>query len=77
MATEKWVKIDAHYCDIIEREAEIEELRRYPADVVPDTLGYQVVARKCTAAIECNLLGCQCQWAYTNPTVDRFHLPEP
>ena len=72
MAAEKWVTIDSQFCEIIQREAEIQELRRFPAEMVPDTLGYQVVAHKCTAAIECNLIGCQCQWAYTNPSVDRF-----
>lgn len=72
MAVEKWVPIKTQYCEIIDREAELLEHRIYPANVLPDTESYRVVGHKCTADIECNLLGCKCKWAYTDPSVDRF-----
>lgn len=74
MATEKWVTVGTRYCEILQAEAEMMELRRYPAEVVPDMLGYQVVAQRCSAAVECNLIGGSCEHAFTNPSVDRFHL---
>lgn len=77
MAVEKWVKLGTRYCEILQAEAELEELRRYPSEVVPDTLSYQVVTQRCSAAVECNLIGGSCEHAFTNPTVDRFHLDQP
>ena len=74
MATEKWVTVKTQWCEIIGREAALLERRVYPADIMPDTGGYRVLARKCSADVECNLLGCHCKWAYTDPTVDRFAL---
>lgn len=75
MATEKWVTVKTQWCEIIGREAELLERRVYPSGMLPDTKPYQVLGHKCTAAIECNLLGCNCKWAYMDATVDRFDLP--
>lgn len=76
MATEKWVVVKTQWCDVIQREAELLERRVYPASHVPDGERYRVLSQKCSAAIECNLLGCTCKWAYTDSTVDRFKLQE-
>lgn len=74
MATEKWVPVKSQWCDVLGREAQLLELRVYPANVLPDTEQFRVIARKCTADIECNLIGCRCKWAYTDPAADRFAL---
>ncbi len=74
MAFEKWVPIKTQWCDVIGREAELLERRAYPAAQMPDTEPFRVLARRCSAGVECNLLGCRCKWAYTEPAVDRFAL---
>ncbi len=70
-SNEKWVPVKKQWCDILQDEAELLEKRVYPNEIIPDTEAYRVVAHKCTAAVTCNLLGCQCQWAYTGGP-DRF-----
>ena len=70
---EKWVPVKKQWCEILQEEAELLEHRVYPTGVLPDTEPYRVLGHKCSAAITCNLIGCQCKWAYTNPTVDRMH----
>lgn len=72
MAVEKWVTVKKQWCDVIADEAKLMERRVYAANVMPDTEPYRVLERKCSAALQCNLLGCTCRWAYTGPTVDRF-----
>ena len=74
MAVLKWVTTRKKWCDLAHREVELMERRVYPADTLPDGIGYQVVARKCSADIVCNLAGFPCQWAYTNPGCDRMKL---
>lgn len=74
MATEKWVVVKRQWCDVLQREAELLERRVYPDSTLPDTEGFRVLARKCSADIECNLMGCPCMWAYTAPTIDRFNF---
>lgn len=69
-----WVTVKKQYCAILEGEAELLEQRVYPADVIPDMENYRVTGHKCSAAVACNLKGCQCKWSYTGPTVDRFYL---
>lgn len=72
MGTSKWVTVKKQWCEILQGEAELLEHRVYPDTVLPDTEPFRVIARKCSAAIACNLIGCQCKWAYTNADVDRF-----
>ncbi len=74
MAMEKWVHVGTRYCEILQAEAELEELRRYPSVESPEPIGYRVVTVRCTAAIECNLIGGSCEHAFTNPTTNRFRL---
>jgi hypothetical protein len=74
MATEKWVVIKSQWCDVLQRDAELLERRVYPSSILPDTEGYRVQGRKCSSDIECNLIGCRCKWAYTDPALDRFGL---
>jgi hypothetical protein len=75
MAVEMWVTTGKKYCNLIEREAALEEHRMFPTGQVNRELGsYLVMGRRCTADVACNLSGIQCRWAYTNPTIDRFDI---
>lgn len=74
MAQETWVVVGSKFCDMIKMQADLRELRVYPSDEMPDTLGagYVVKARQCTAGVECNMAGVPCQMAFNNPGFDRF-----
>lgn len=74
MATAKWVTVKTKWCEAIEAEATLKEHRVYPNDVIPSLQPYRVTARQCTAAIACNMKGYPCQWAFTNPDLDRFEI---
>lgn len=74
MTTTKWIVVDKKWCEYIQQEASIMEQRVYPSDLMPDTEPYQVIARKCSANVACNLANMPCDWAFTNPKVDRFKL---
>jgi hypothetical protein len=75
MATEKWVTVQTQWCSVIGRDANLLERRVYPSSMMPDTVQYRVLGRKCSAAVACNLMGCRCKWAFTGPNLDRFALP--
>ncbi len=74
MTRTEWVTVKKQWCHLLGNEAELMEERVYPAEIIPDTEPYRVVSHKCSAAILCNLKGCECKWSYTSPTVDRFNL---
>ncbi|HZD10602.1 MAG TPA: hypothetical protein VE553_04600 [Candidatus Binatia bacterium] len=74
MAQEMWVEVKRQWCEIAQAEAALLERRAYSTDVLPDTEPYRVLARKCSADVLCNLAGCSCRWAYTEPALDRFAL---
>lgn len=74
MTTTKWVVVESRWCDLIQQEASIMEQRIYPADMLPDTETYRVIARKCSANVACNLAEVPCDWAFTRPESDRFAL---
>ncbi|MCO5181009.1 MAG: hypothetical protein M9896_13275 [Candidatus Promineofilum sp.] len=73
MATEKVVTVRSKYCDFLERDVELREWRVYPsADFLQtQVLTYQVRRCACTGAIDCNMKGITCRWAFTNPSNDR------
>lgn len=74
MATTKWVTTGKKQCELIHLDVELREQRVYPtADFLNDfTHAYRVRACTCTAAIDCNLAGIPCKWAYNAPNTDRF-----
>ena len=73
MATIIWESAARHWCDLQKCEAELLEQRVYPGDSLPDTRArYQVRARRCSLALDCNLAGYYCRWAWTNPDNDPF-----
>ncbi len=73
MSTIIWEVIKKHWCDLMEQEAELLEERVYPGDPIPEGgTAYQVLARKCSHGIECNMAGYYCRWAWTNPEYDPF-----
>ena len=76
MAVEKWISVAEKYCDLIGKDVALEERRVFPANRIPDMEPFRVLARRCTADVACNLAGIPCAWAYTNPNLDQFHLPD-
>ena len=75
MASTKWVTARILWCDRVQAEAELQEHRVYPADVLPDLSGFQVKARRCSMGTACNMAGFSCKWSYANPNFDPFELP--
>ena len=71
-ATRRTVLVEKGTCDYLSGQAELIEERVYPADTVPDLVGYQVISRRCIRAIECNLANVPCRWAFLNPYNDPF-----
>lgn len=71
-ATRRTVLIDTGGCEYRPGRAELIEERVYPADPIPDLAGYRVVSRRCSRAVECNLAGVPCKWAFLNPFNDPF-----
>lgn len=74
MSTQQWVTVKRKFCDLIQLEAELQELRVYTTNEMLDTSSYRVMAERCTVDVACNIAGCSCKWAYTNPTVDQMAL---
>lgn len=74
MSYERWVEVKRQWCDIAQAEAIMLERRVYASEVLPDTEPYRILGRKCSHAVSCNLIGCSCRWAYTEPAVDRFTI---
>ena len=75
MAKTVWEVIGCVFCQHTGKEAELLEERIYPDDPLPDAgAPFKVRARKCASAIECNVSGYPCCWAYTNPDLDPFAI---
>ncbi len=74
MAVEKWVTVGAKHCELIDLDVEMRERRVYPTSDFLHTQGneHRVRGCVCTAAIQCNLAGIPCQWAFSSPGNDRF-----
>ena len=75
MSTSEWVLTRAAWCDRIGRKAKLMEWRVYPSEILPEIAGYRILARRCDSAIDCNLRGFSCRWAFTGPELDPFGLP--
>lgn len=72
--TEKgdWRLVTAEFCFRARQTARFMELHReLPAEATgrPED---RVLARGCSLAIDCNLVGLPCRWAFTNPDYDPF-----
>jgi hypothetical protein len=74
MAAAEWVILKTRWCERVGTEAHLMERRVYPADMIPDIPAYRVTAFACSWGNECNLAGCPCRWAYTNPDYDPFEI---
>lgn len=74
MAREKWETVSKKHCDLIALDVELREWRVYPTADFLDVQGqgYRVKKCVCTAAVQCNLAGIPCKWAFTSPDNDRF-----
>ncbi|MEZ4519041.1 MAG: hypothetical protein R3C44_20235 [Chloroflexota bacterium] len=53
MAYEKWVTVGTKFCEYIEMDVEMRELRLYPSENLPEAAetNYRVLERHCTGAI--------------------------
>jgi hypothetical protein len=72
--TEKgdWRLVTTEFCFRARQPARFMELHR---EVPAETSGQpedRVLARACSLAIDCNLVGFPCRWAFTNPDFDPF-----
>lgn len=74
MSTTQWVTVKSKFCELIQEQAELQELRAYTTNDYLDTSSYRVLAERCSVDVACNLAGCSCKWAYTNPTVDQMEF---
>ena len=74
MSAAEWVSVKRLWCERAGREARLLEQRVYPAEVLPDLLGFRVTARRCDCDVACNLQGFPCRWAFTRPEHDPFQL---
>lgn len=73
MSGMRWVEVGRAWCEVAQQEAIMLERRAYPTGMLPDTEPFRILEKKCSAGSTCNLLGCSCRWAYTEPAVDRFY----
>ncbi len=73
MSIEEVVTVKSKHCDLLDRDTALREWRVYPtADFLQNQVTtYQVRKCACTGAIDCNMRGIPCQWAFTNPGNDR------
>ncbi len=60
------------WCSRAQQEAALWEERIPAPEMLGDLIADRVRARGCSLAIECNLVGFACQWAFTNPGMDPF-----
>lgn len=77
MSSQVWVKKESQFCFRVKQTVYLLEERVYPGNTIPD-IGepYQVRAQKCSAGLECNLVGMRCRWSGLNPTYDPFYETE-
>lgn len=73
MASKKWVIISSRHCELIDLDVELREERIYPSADFLRAEGneHRVRVCECSAAVQCNLAGIPCQWAYNSPGNDR------
>jgi hypothetical protein len=74
MATAVWTSLDSVWCDKAQDHVVLSELRVLPEGFLRQGKEFRVNARRCSHAIECNMAGCSCQWAFTNPDFDPLSL---
>lgn len=74
MSSQVWVKKQSQFCSRVKQTVYLLEERVYPGNSIPGVgEPYQVRAQKCSASIECNLLGMRCRWSGLNPMYDPFN----
>lgn len=74
MAIKKWVVVAVKHCGMIDKDVEFKEQRVYPSNdnLWMHGMGHQVRACTCSAAVDCNMAGVPCRWAYNSPYIARF-----
>ena len=74
MAERMSILVNRAWCSRANQTTELREDRLAPADLLPDLSPPRVVARRCSLAIDCNMAGIPCSWAFTNPGFDPFDV---
>jgi hypothetical protein len=70
MATTVWTTLDPIWCDRAQDNVVLSELRVLPEGFLRQGNEFRVNARRCSYAVQCNMAGASCQWAFTNPEFD-------
>lgn len=66
-----WRLVTSEFCSRARQSVCLVELHREAARGRGEPED-QMLARACNLAIECNLVGFPCRWAFTNPDYDPF-----
>jgi hypothetical protein len=75
MAISMWAQSQAVFCERAQEEVVLSEQRVFPQGLLRQGLEYRVQARRCSHALQCNLNGLACRWAFTNPEVEPLTIP--
>ncbi len=70
MAISVWTQLDRTWCQRAQEEVFLSEQRVFPEGLLRQAHEYRVDARRCSHALQCNLTGLACRWAFTNPEVE-------
>lgn len=74
MAHEKWVIVGERWCEYRKGTAYLLERRVTPAGFQQQLGSSRTIERKCDCALECNMAGYPCKWAFTRPENDPFEV---
>jgi hypothetical protein len=74
MAIAIWAQSESVFCDRAQEEVVLSEQRVFPQGLLRQGLEYRVKARRCSHALQCNLSGPACRWAFTNPETDPLQI---
>jgi hypothetical protein len=70
MAVLTWTSLDPTWCERAKEDVVLSELRVFPEGFLRQANEFRVNARRCSHALQCNMAGTSCSWAFTNPDVD-------
>jgi hypothetical protein len=73
MAKIVWESVSQVWCEHRKEMADLLEERVYADEILLAAAdAFQVRARQCRFAIDCNLAGYACKWSWMNPDYDPF-----
>lgn len=74
MAVAVWTELDKIWCDRAQEDVVLQEKRVFPTGFLRQASEFRVAARHCSQALQCNMAGYPCKWAFTNPDYDPVDL---